>query len=358
MDFRKKIAKSFIIVLIISILASSLASCSGSGAGELSSEIGGETQTNKNTASILTTEQKKEKFEEIIRIIQNSQTVAEAERYFYGLDESEIPSEIDYIKSFRDYNNTMLNLVAETDDSFYIVRMDYTVFKENGNTNRSSMQSKYFVTLVDNEWKLDFTIGNDSEILKLVNEKYESQFSGEGLTFLNFTQVKSVYHFFITSNEKSCFNGIAEAILLCFYQDNDGNLYAVVRLNNGKAATRETFKEISLKLTDDELGTIVDTTIQLNETVSPGTAKNITVKIPNYEVFTGTQAWNGVSWSFHSNSSSDNSGSGNNNTNQRTVCPICNGAGVVQQVIGMDANGIPQYGMVGCGSCGGSGYIN
>ncbi|MDE5604755.1 MAG: hypothetical protein K2I73_04135, partial [Eubacterium sp.] len=46
-----------------------------------------------------------------------------------------------------------------------------------------------------------------------------------------------------------------------------------------------------------------------------------------------------------------------NYNNNSVACPICSGSGVVQDVIGTDANGMPMYGMVGCGGCGGSGYI-
>lgn len=45
-------------------------------------------------------------------------------------------------------------------------------------------------------------------------------------------------------------------------------------------------------------------------------------------------------------------------TNRRVVCPLCSGSGVVQEVIGVDANGLPMYSMVGCGGCGASGWIN
>lgn len=47
----------------------------------------------------------------------------------------------------------------------------------------------------------------------------------------------------------------------------------------------------------------------------------------------------------------------NNYTNNKIACPICGGTGVTQEVIGVDANGLPQYSMVGCGGCGGSGWI-
>lgn len=45
-------------------------------------------------------------------------------------------------------------------------------------------------------------------------------------------------------------------------------------------------------------------------------------------------------------------------TPNRTVCGICGGTGVQQTQIGIDpTTGMPLYSTIGCGGCGGSGYI-
>lgn len=300
----KKNTKSFKLLALIFVLliaGMSLTACS-KGEQPASSNITDATEqtSSKNTVPTLSTEQKKEKFEEIIQNIQNSKTIDEAKAYFYGVDESNLADEIDYIKSFKDYTDVMINVVAETDTSFYITRMDYTVSSENGNAHRSSNQSTYFVSLIDGEWKLDFTTDENSEIVKLANEQYDSQFNGNVKNYDNFIKMNGLYDFFITSDEQDCFKDMVETIVFCTYQDAEGNVYVVTRLNNGNPAKSQTFNQYSVKLTDDVLGTIVDTTIDANDTLSAGTGKNVTIKISKDQVLTGTQKWNNVSSDFNS----------------------------------------------------------
>lgn len=47
---------------------------------------------------------------------------------------------------------------------------------------------------------------------------------------------------------------------------------------------------------------------------------------------------------------------GGSNFNQKNVCGICGGTGMVNQVMYYDMNGMPVWGMMGCGGCGGMGY--
>lgn len=295
-----KFFKLLVFVLVLLIAGMSLTACSKSEQPASSNITDATEQTSsKSTVPALSTEQKKEKFEEIIHNIQNSKTIDEAKTYFYGVDESNLADEIDYIKSFKDYTDVMINVVAETDTSFYITRMDYTVSSENGNAHRSSNQSTYFVSLIDGEWKLDFTTDENSEIVKLANEQYDSQFNDDVKNYDNFLRMNGYYDFFITCDEQDCFKDIVEAFVFCIYQDTEGNVYVVIRLNNGNQTKNQTFNKYSIKLTDDVLGTIVDTTIDANDTLSAETGKNVTLKIFKDQVLTGTQKWNSVSHSLN-----------------------------------------------------------
>lgn len=177
--------------------------------------------------------------------------------------------------------------------------MDYTVSSENGNAHRSSNQSTYFISLIDGDWKLDFTTDENSEIVKLANEQYDSQFNGNVKNYDNFLRMNGYYDFFIICDEQDCFRDIVEAFVFCIYQDTEGNVYVVTRLNNGNQTKNQTFNKYSIKLTDDVLGTIVDTTIVANDTLSAGTGKNVTIKISKDQVLTGTQKWNSVSHSLN-----------------------------------------------------------
>ncbi|MBQ8147688.1 MAG: hypothetical protein IJ040_02730 [Lachnospiraceae bacterium] len=54
--------------------------------------------------------------------------------------------------------------------------------------------------------------------------------------------------------------------------------------------------------------------------------------------------------------SGSNYNGGGSNFNQKNVCAICNGTGMVNQVMYYDMNGLPVWGMMSCGGCGGMGY--
>lgn len=106
--------------------------------------------------------------------------------------------------------------------------------------------------------------------------------------------------------------------------------------------------------------TIVSTEKEKNVEESSGiktdtdkTTKSETKAEP--EPTTGTRAEEsdkGVTNSDSQNQSVQN----NNNYNAQThICPICGGSGQVQQVISYDMNGLPMYGFVACGGCGGAG---
>lgn len=294
-----KTLKLLAIVLVLLVAGMSFTACSKT--EQANSSIAKETTeqiTTENSVPTLSTEQKKEKFEEIIQNIQNSKTVDEAKAYFYGVDESNLSDEIDYVKSFKDYSDTMINVVAETDTSFYVTRMDYTVSVDDGDAHRSSKQSVFVVSLIDGKWKLDYSTNENSEIIKLANEKYYAQFDSEIQNYDNVVTMNGVYDFFITSDEDDCFKDIVEGVIICTYQDNEGNVYVVVHLNNGNQAKSQTFNKYSIKFTDDVLGTIVDTTIEANDTLMAGTGKNITLKISKDKVLSGTEKWNTVSSSF------------------------------------------------------------
>lgn len=291
---KSKFIKPLVFVLVLLITCIWLTSCSTDKTAVTSSATEATQQTPTNSVSTLSTTQKIEKFEEIIQNIQSSKTIDEAKPYFYGVDESNLANEIDYIKSFADYTNVMINVIAQTDTAFYVTRMDYSVSEEDGSARRSSNQSLYVVSQIDGQWKLDFSANNDSEIIQLANDKYYSQLNTDIQNYDNAITMNGVFNFFITSDEEDCFKNIVEGIILCTYQDNEGDVYVVVRLNNGNPAKSQTFHQYSIELTDDVLGTIVDTNIDANDTLPANSGKNITLKIPKEDVLTGTEKWNSV----------------------------------------------------------------
>ena len=121
---KSKFIKPLVFVLVLLITCIWLTSCSTDKTAVTSSATEATQQTPTNSVSTLSTTQKIEKFEEIIQNIQSSKTIDEAKPYFYGVDESNLANEIDYIKSFADYTNVMINVIAQTDTAFYVTRMD------------------------------------------------------------------------------------------------------------------------------------------------------------------------------------------------------------------------------------------
>lgn len=143
---------------------------------------------------------------------------------------------------------------------------------------------------IDGEWKFDSSdeAQKDLDVLSLSPEKMQKAYN-EGRNNAIFDSNDYTW-----VNEDITIPGQVDARIYSAWQNEDGTVGVLVSIKNGKNVIAKV-SEISMKLMDEKLGTIIGVTNSDGLSLAPGKAKTMVYTIPVEYVKTGSEKWGSLS---------------------------------------------------------------
>ncbi len=186
------------------------------------------------------------------------------------------------------YSKQIVRVVLSQDPYYQIATCCYTVAGTHPNTNMSNHTFNFIMSLTEEGWKVN---NSDAAISALdTPENYLLMYPESVMEAVNAGRNAQSFGYAFLLDETTVFEGDFDVSLAYLYQNEDGSADALFWMANGTSGAIYV-NQISLTVTDDSLGTVLDQTVSTGEMVNAGYSKMVQLHFEPSQILTGTQPW-------------------------------------------------------------------
>ena len=205
-------------------------------------------------------------------------------QYFRNVDEETIDSYFVQLAGFNEYENRMIIPVLEEDGIYALNVIGYRdEVPEEDSPENWDYGIMMFLSEVDGKWVIVGDTSAEEALDRLISGAFPDGYKDLDNTYWASGSLIYLYGNYV-------YEGFSTSRPMYIWQTDSGDVYLAVDFANGTDANVR-FKDLSVRVNDAELGTILSADIEGEVTVEPGKNELMTYRFDSSLIETGSKQW-------------------------------------------------------------------